>query len=504
MPKRNKSATLFASFAAVTLIIVAPQQGAAAPRFLALEKLESQGAKVSALAINLRDGSSIASLNAGDRLSPASLTKTVIAAAALEKWGSEHSFVTRVYMTGRRQGGVLFGDLIILGAGDPYLTNEKLWFLATDVARLGIREVKGNLVLNTSLFGNIQKDANRRAGSAFSRNAYNSPLSAVAVNFSVLALVAGASDKPGEPAYLGLEPYALPNVRVQGQVRSEVGGKGKLNVSRSKVGESDVLVSSGSAAIGEAPLRTYRSVSDADSYAAQVIRAFLSHAGVKVQGKERIEHEPLRRDAKLLTEVEGFPLDWQLRGLFKVSNNFIGDMLTILLDSERGRGATLEGGASYLKDYISTLSERHGIQKSKGNMVVDSGSGLTPENRLSAADFVALFTAMYKNAREFPTFLAALPIPGSEGTVKKRFSEPGERHLQTRMRAKTGTLTEPVDAVALGGYCRLSNGDWAAFATIVNGTSNKPHFGVSNIHDSVDKDLASIFPPESLVDGSKN
>lgn len=496
-----------AVFFTVTLMAVpwASESSLAAPKaqFSNLAKLQSKGARISALAINLRDGTILAELSPTQRLAPASLTKTLLAAAAFEKWGSEHSFKTKVHITGKRNNGKLSGDVIIEGAGDPYLTNEKLWFLATDVARLGIREVEGDLILNTSLFGDMDRDSNRAAGKRASSHAYDSPLSAAAVNFSVLAVVAGAGDSKSDPAFLGLEPFSMPGYRIQGKVSS--GTRSQMSVSRVKQNAVDVLTAAGSAAIGQGPVRSYRSVSDADGYAGAVFRAFLEQAGVKIKGTTKVERTPLRSNARLLTEVDGFPLDWQIRGLFKVSNNFIGDMLTILLDTNERKqtGATLTGGSQQLELYMKAVLKKYDMEEGQGKLVVESGSGLTPENRLSARDFTTLFQHMFDNPREFPPFLAALPIPGAEGTVKKRFSETREKHLQSLVRAKTGTLSEPIDAVSLGGYCRLPNGDWAAFATIVNGSSSKPNVGIQLVHDAVDADLATIFPAEPQ-NGSQN
>lgn len=469
--------------------------------FSRLRSLEARGAKASGLVMRLRDGKVLASLHDGQRLTPASVSKLILAAAALEKWGSDHTFVTKFHVMGPRKNGVLSGDLILEGAGDPYLTNEKLWFLATDVARMGVRQVEGNLVLNTSLFGTIEPDSNRLAGARNSTHAYDSPLSAAAVNFSVLAVVAGPGAAPGLPGPLALEPYPLDTVSLSGFVSTVASGRAKVSVSRHSSGNGqDRLAAAGQIPMGSLPVRVYRSVSDANAYTGAVLRAFLAKAGVVVKGGVKVERTPVTRAARPLASVESFPLDWQIRGLFKVSNNFIGDMLTIGLDVDdsQSRGATLSGGASKLETYMQrTLLEAPGfLGKSEGTLVLESGSGLTPENRLSAKDVVAVLARMYNNAREFPSFLAALPIPGSEGTVKKRFAAPEALHLKDRLRAKTGTLTEPRDAVALGGYSRLKDGDWVAFAVLVNGTERNPSLGVEGVRELIDQELAGILPPE--------
>ena len=470
--------------------------------FEEMRALEKAGARVSGLVVRLRDGAVIGSINPDRRLTPASTSKLVLAAAALEKWGSEHSFVTKFFTTGARKGGVLLGDLIFEGAGDPSLTNEKLWFLATDIARLGIRQVNGDLVLNTSLFGPIETDGNRAAGARMSTHAYDSPLSAVAVNFSVMAVVASPGAQVGSEGHMALEPYPLESVKLAGSVGTSALAGAKIGVTRSRNGRTDLLNVGGKVPLGSLPMRVYRSVSDAEQYSGAVLKAFLANAGVVVKGNVRVSRTPVSPQAKAVAAIDSFPLDWQLRGLFKMSNNFIADMLTLQLDldEQKDRGATLSGGALKLTKYIhQVLSESTYVPartKPEGELVLDSGSGLTPENKLSARDLVAVLGRMYANGREFPSFLAALPIPGAEGTIRKRFSSSEAKHLQNRLRAKTGTLTEPRDAVALGGYSRLKDGDWVAFAVVVNGSSAHPSFGVDAIREAVDSDLARLLPPE--------
>jgi D-alanyl-D-alanine carboxypeptidase/D-alanyl-D-alanine-endopeptidase (penicillin-binding protein 4) len=467
----------------------------------ALQALEQEGALVSALIVNLDTEKVIAEHNAEKRMTPASLTKIVLGAAALEKWGSDYAFKTQIFTNGKRLGSSLKGDLIVVGAGDPYLTNEKLWFLATDVARAGVREVTGNLVLNVSAFGDVAADTNRRAGKRFSTHAYDSPLSAAAVNFSVMAAVASPADVPGANAHLALEPYELPTVKLTGKVTTAKDGKAsKLAASRLRGKGFDELRVSGSVLENGFPQRVYRSVSDADEYAGSVFTQFLREAGVRILGKVVVSREAPRPQWTPVAEVEGFPLDWQLRGLFKVSNNFIGDMLTIGLnrDTPSSRGATLEGGARQLEQYMANVLKNSPWKSMRQTeeLRLESGSGLTPENRMSAKDLIAVLDKMYRNAREFPAFYASLPIPGSEGTVRRRFSEADEVHLRSAVRAKTGTLTEPFDAVGLAGYVRTQKGAWIGFCAIVNGTKKRPSVGVSRIRDAIDADLAAALPVE--------
>ena len=491
-----------------------------------LGALRKQGALVSALVVNLRSGQVLAQCDADGLRTPASVTKLLLGAAVLEKWGTEHTFLTSFYKRGNVENGELKGDLVFWGAGDPSLTNEKIWFLTSDLARRGIKKISGKLVVNDSLFKVTNDDSNREAAQKSSSHAYDSPLSAAAVNFSVYAAVVSPAEKEGKKAVVGLEPYLLPSVTLNNQVTTqgrqqesvpensannkEKQTKKTVFAKRTSQTNREVLTVSGSIPVGASPERIYRSTADANRYTAEVLVAFLKSQGVLVAGGVSVESTPLKRGDKPLAEVEGFPIDWQLRGLFKMSNNFIADMLTLQLgtSSEReSHSVTLEQGTAALQSYTQAavagcplvVRPPQGFtyrQENIKNLILSSGSGLTPENKLSSLHVVCVLQKIFENTREFPAYLASLPIPGAEGTVRRRFRRPDERNLRDRLRAKTGTLTHPLDAVGLAGYSRLHNGDWAAFSVLVNGSAQQPHFGVEQLRDAIDADLANVFGPE--------
>ncbi len=467
-----------------------------------LKKLEKEGNQVSAIVIRLSDAEVITELNPDKRLSPASVSKLVLASNALDTWGPDKTFTTQVYMRGKLNKETLNGDLIFYGMGDPSLTNEKLWFLSTDVARYGIKKITGRVIVNNSFYGKVTQDENRNAGKTKSQNAYDSPLSSSAVNFSVLAIVVNPGQKEGLPAKVSIEPYSLSSVKIISSVTtSKTKSSSQLSVSRSSRNGKDTFTVSGNIGLGNTAERIYRSVSNPDSYAGETFNAFLQSAGIETSGLIEVESTPIGKKDSIVAQVEGFPLDWQLRGLFQVSNNFIADMLTLNLLNEtnpKNKGDLKEGG-KLLQKYLEKLiknSPWNSGNSQNSPMILESGSGLTPNNRLSARDIISVLDQMYFNGREFPAYLAALPVTGDEGTLKKRFSSSSEKHLQGRLRAKTGTLSEPVHVSALGGYSRLRNGDWVSFAIIVNGIKSKPQIDLKNIRDAIDSDLAKVLPLE--------
>ncbi|MGY3803384.1 D-alanyl-D-alanine carboxypeptidase/D-alanyl-D-alanine endopeptidase [Pigmentibacter ruber] len=472
-------------------------------KFPKLSQLQQNGnATVSALVVKLSNGEKIAELNSDMRLCPASVTKLVLGAQALDKWGTTKTFTTKLYGRGKINKGTLEGDIIFYGAGDASLTNEKLWFLTTDVSRYGIKKITGKIVVNNSMFGNVLEDENRLGGKNKSHNAYDAPLSSAAVNFSVLAIVVTPNEKIGGQAKISLEPYTLNSISVIGNVTTtNENSAPQISVSRQSKNGKDIFSVSGTIPKNSTAQRIYRSISDADRYTGEVLNGFLTAAGIETSGEIQIESKELKGNLIPLASVEGYPIEWQMKGLFEVSNNFIGDTLALNLLSEsnpKNKGDLKEAGSlleKYMKNVLKN-STWDSNQNQNSTLIIESGSGLTPNNRLSARDIISLLDHMYFSGRAFPAYINALPIVGDEGSLKRRFTSPTEKHLQGRLRGKTGTLTEPVHVSALGGYSRLKNGDWVAFAVIVNGVKSKPQPDLKNIRDAIDSDLAKVLPSE--------
>ncbi|WGL58661.1 D-alanyl-D-alanine carboxypeptidase/D-alanyl-D-alanine-endopeptidase [Pigmentibacter sp. JX0631] len=472
-------------------------------KFSKLSSLEKDGnATVSALVVKLSDGEKIAELNADLKLCPASVTKLVLGAQALDKWGTTKTFSTKLFARGKINKGTLDGDIIFYGGGDASLTNEKLWFLTTDVARYGIKKITGKIVVNNSLFGKVLEDENRLGGKTKSHNAYDAPLSSAAVNFSVIAIVVSPNEKVGGQAKISLEPYPLNSVVINGSVTTtSENSPPQVSVSRQSKNGKDIFSVSGNIPKNSTAQRIYRSISNADRYAGEVLNGFLTAAGIETSGEIEIDSKELKGSLTPIAAVDGYPIEWQMKGLFEVSNNFIGDILALNLLSEsnpKNKGDLKEAGSlleKYMKNVLKN-STWETNQKLNSPIIIESGSGLTPNNRLSARDIISLLDHMYFSGRAFPAYINALPIVGDEGTLKRRFTSASEKHLQGRLRGKTGTLTEPVNVSALGGYSRLKNGDWVAFAVIVNGVKSKPQPDLKNIRDAIDSDLAKVLPSE--------
>jgi serine-type D-Ala-D-Ala carboxypeptidase/endopeptidase (penicillin-binding protein 4) len=109
----------------------------------------------------IQSGLSILANHQGDvPLSAASLTKIATTLASLEKWGPEHQFETLVSATGPIKNGVLQGDLVVSGSGDPFFVWEEAIALGNSLNQLGIRRIAGNLVVADAFYMNYEVNPN--------------------------------------------------------------------------------------------------------------------------------------------------------------------------------------------------------------------------------------------------------------------------------------------------------------------------------------------------------
>ena len=104
------------------------------------------------------DWQELASQQGTTPVSAASLTKIATTLAVLGKLGADYQFITRVYHTGEIQEGILQGDLIVEGNGDPFFVWEEAISIANTLNQLGIREITGNLIVNEKFYMNYESD----------------------------------------------------------------------------------------------------------------------------------------------------------------------------------------------------------------------------------------------------------------------------------------------------------------------------------------------------------
>lgn len=122
-----------------------------------LEGLAHKGLVESSQGVWLQSGSHFLASNQGTTPLPAaSLTKVATSLASLESWGPDHQFETLISATGPIQDGVLQGDLVVHGGGDPLIVWEEAIALGNALNRLGIAKVTGSLVITGNFSMNFE------------------------------------------------------------------------------------------------------------------------------------------------------------------------------------------------------------------------------------------------------------------------------------------------------------------------------------------------------------
>ncbi|MEL6928291.1 MAG: D-alanyl-D-alanine carboxypeptidase [Cyanobacteria bacterium J06600_6] len=125
-----------------------------------LQNLTQRGFERERQGIWVQSGWDVSASNLGQTPLPAaSLTKIATTLAALDKWGAKHQFRLNVYGTGNVDNGILKGDLIIQGSGDPLFVWEEAIALGNALNQLGIREIQGDILINGRFYMNFKADS---------------------------------------------------------------------------------------------------------------------------------------------------------------------------------------------------------------------------------------------------------------------------------------------------------------------------------------------------------
>ncbi|MHB1214030.1 MAG: D-alanyl-D-alanine carboxypeptidase/D-alanyl-D-alanine endopeptidase [Thiobacillus sp.] len=393
----------------------------------------------------------VISHNAEAALNPASVMKLVTSFAALNQLGPSYVWTTDVWADGTILDGVLSGDLVIKGHGDPTLTLERMWLLQRALRARGVRHIRGDLVLDHSDFSLPAIDPGAFDGEPYAL--YNAAPGALVANFNATTLRL----KPDGEQVLVVPDIALPGVRLTSHlVLTEeaecTGWKDALTLALPDPGRPEWVVSGRYArSCGEQawPLSLFEPAANFDF----MFRGLWSESGGTLTGPTVAGRAP--QSAPLLS-FASTPLTDALIRLNKHSNNLMTRNLFLTLGAEKyGLPATPEKGARAVRDVLT----QRGVPTRK--LVLENGAGLSRIARISADALTQLLRAAY-NSPLFAEFESALPIAAVDGTLKRRFSGSsisGNAHL------KTGSLR---DVNALAGYVYRADGQRVSFVMLVN------------------------------------
>ena len=376
-------------------------------------------------------------------VNPASVMKLVTTYAALELLGPAYRWKTEVYRDGE--------NLVLRGTGDPKLTYESVWLLLRALRGRGFRDIRGDIVLDRSYFGTVADapidDESFRP--------YNVRPDALLVNFKSVRftfLPDGAS------VGIYAEP-TLPGLELVNSLKVSAGGCPEGRAFRDLIGAAfqsrpprAAFTGLYPALCGEKEMNV--ALQPPEDYLEAMIRDLWGELGGTWTGRVRDGAVPA--GAQLVYTHESPPLAEVVRDINKFSNNVMARQLYLTMAAELGGApARPESAFQAIREWLAR--KRLAVPE----LVMENGSGLSRNERISAAGLAAILRAAW-HSPVMPELVSSLPIAAADGTMRKRLrGEPvaGQAHI------KTGLLN---DARSVAGYVLDRNGRTQIVVMIVN------------------------------------
>jgi serine-type D-Ala-D-Ala carboxypeptidase/endopeptidase (penicillin-binding protein 4) len=388
--------------------------------------------------------------NADRSMNPASTMKLVTTLAGLEVLGPAYTWRTEVYAQGPLQDGVLSGDLILKGYGDPKLNLENFWLLLADVRARGVREIRGDVILDRSFFALSAADPSRFDNEP--TRPYNVEPDALLINFKSIRVQMIPEETISRVRIVPTP--ALPEVEILNQLALGPGNCDLWPEKPQYTLDPPRLVFTGVFPAGCGERSRYFAMLDPNRYAQSLFAQTWRAQGGSLAGTVR--EGVLQPGAVLLTTQESPPLAEVIRDINKFSINVMARHLFLTLGlATQAPPLTAGSGARAIAEWL----RRAGIDAPE--LVLENGAGLSRIERISARSLGKVLLHGFSGPL-MPEYVASLPIVGTDGTLRKRLNTSaasGQAHM------KTGYL-EGVRAIA--GYVLDRSGRWLIVVCLVN------------------------------------
>ena len=405
--------------------------------------------QVSILIKDLHSGTTLVSHNAGTVRKPASVMKLFTTYSALLEMGVNFRWPTKLYYTGNYSNGVIHGDLIIKGYGDPTLSSKDVAKMVYRLKRLGVRAIDGNIILDRSFF-----DTPERVSSGFDKNKfseYNAMPDAIMFNDHLVTVIV-------KPSGNIIKIYKSTNDKSYNVINKIIpttqickGSRAWPRVLVNTDTKTPRITLMGTISTRCHPIYIKRLMTHSYSSFYYTFASQLKRVGIRYHGSMHLSKVP--SGAKALFTHYSRPLIDIVAKTLKKSNNLYARHIMLLLGAKLyGAPATIQKGREAEKYILS----HNGL----GNLYakIDNGCGLSRASRVNS---IALSRLLDSANKKFGSrWRKALSIAGIDGTIKRRF-----RHSIARGRAwmKTGTLN---DAKNIAGYV-LSKSSHRLYSVVI-------------------------------------
>jgi D-alanyl-D-alanine carboxypeptidase/D-alanyl-D-alanine-endopeptidase (penicillin-binding protein 4) len=395
----------------------------------------------------------VLAIGAERSLNPASTMKLVTTYVGLEMLGPAYTWNTDMLSDGTITQDVLNGNLYLKGSGDPKLTLENFWLLLRSLRARGVREIRGDLVLDRRLFAEETFDP-----AVFDdqpTRPYNTGPSALLVNFKAVTLQF-IPDATTRSVRITVEP-PLPQVQVINNLKYAEGScgdwLGRIKLDSQGNADSARLAFSGSYALdcGER-MRSY-SVLGHRQYIGALFSYLWREMGGVFTGQVRDGASPAQ--ARPLATARSPSMSEVVRDVNKYSNNVMARQLFLTLGINTAAPASTGSAANGVKQWLALKG------LAVPELVLENGSGLSRIERISARNLGAILLNAWASP-VMPELMASLPVAAVDGTMRRRLKSAeiaGQAHI------KTGSLS---GVRSIAGYVLDAQGNRAVVVFMVN------------------------------------
>lgn len=405
----------------------------------------------------------------GNRLlTPASVTKLLTSAAALDAMGGDYRFSTEfAYRGGIDANGSLIGDLVVLAGGDPTFEIKADKSLRVPIMRTwadslrarGIRSINGNIVLRTWPYRHESAPDSWEAGDI--NAGFAPPADGFGFNSNVCHLQVLPANEIGDSARFVIEPAYAP-VRLKPRVRTTP-AQTECWLDLQVAPADTTAVISGDMPLNEDGEFLWVSVQDPVRYFGLALKDALERRDFSVSGGIVVDRTVPNSHALIPIFVHrSAPLSEIVSTMNKESDNFISEQVLRALGLAAGGAPDRHSGLNAVMRFV----QQYGLDKREVHL--EDGSGLSRHNLISARAVNELLRCVFLSGNR-DLFQSTLSISGTDGTLAYRLSSPG---VIGRVLGKTGTMTQVSNTA---GYLNSASGEIFAFAFLCNHYTNSVH-----------------------------
>jgi D-alanyl-D-alanine carboxypeptidase/D-alanyl-D-alanine-endopeptidase (penicillin-binding protein 4) len=429
------------------------------------------------LVVDAQTGETLFEKNADGYFVPASNMKLFTTALALAKLGPDYKFHTTLETRGTiSPGGILSGDVVLVGRGDPNLSNRKFPYelkeefdgppekalleLADALVARGVKEISGDVIGDDSYFPRERYPNGWEIDDMVWE--YGAAISAIVVDDNTVAVTLIPGEKTGDPVQASVAPLT-PDFALQNDVitsASEV--KSDLTLTR-EPGASLVVVR-GTLPAKSAPRKLVLAIEEPAQHAASLLAALLAERGVKLNGKVHAVHVPEAdvTPRTVLAEHVSVPLGDSVKLVNKISQNLHTEMLLRTAARQNSLWSTPEEMLKTPEDFYAAA----GI--APDDVIQTDGSGLSRHDLVTPRSIVTLLK--YAQGQTwFAPYYASLPVAGIDGSLQDRMKG---TVAAGRIHAKTGSVEH---VRTLSGFAETPGGRRLIFSFLSNNQGGKSH-----------------------------